>query len=83
MWYIWLGVVFATLLVEFLSKNFVAICFSISAILSAIITIFTGNYVIQVSVFLIVGILLIAIVRPNVMEYLKKFKKNKKKKAKK
>lgn len=83
MWYIWLGVVLATLLVEYLSKNCVAICFSISATISAIITFFTRNYVIQVSTFLIVGILLIAIARPNVIEYLKKLKKNKKKKAKK
>lgn len=83
MLWIWVGVIIASLLVEYLSKNFTSICFVFSAVLSLISTFFTDDYFIQVCIFLILGILLIAVVRPNVIEYLEKNKKKKKNKAKK
>lgn len=83
MFWIWVGVIIASLLVEYLSKNFTAICFAFSALLSLVSIMFKCNYYIQVSIFLVLGVLLIAVVRPNVLEILEKNKKKKKKKAKK
>jgi Membrane protein implicated in regulation of membrane protease activity len=62
--WIWLGVVISLLLIEYLSRNFSAICFAFSGIISCIMTKFTGNYMHQLGVFLIVGIILIVVVRP-------------------
>lgn len=90
MLYIWLGVIIALLLTEIISKNLVAACFGVSAFISLISTFFTNNYIIQVSLFLIIGILLIMFIRPNIEEiynskiinnkFLKDNKKNNKEK---
>lgn len=68
--WIWLGVVISLLLIEFMSKNFTAICFALSAIISCIMTKFTGNYILQLGEFLIVGIFLIMIIRPTLLKFL-------------
>ena len=70
--WIWLGVVVSLILTEFLSRNFTAICFVISGIISCILTQYTNNYMIQLGEFLVVGILLISFVRPLVLKWLKK-----------
>jgi membrane protein implicated in regulation of membrane protease activity len=74
--WIWLGVVISLLLTEYLSRNFTAICFFISGIISGILTEFTNNYMIQLGEFLIVGILLITFVRPFLLKCLKSKKKD-------
>lgn len=68
--WIWLGVVISLLLIEFLSRNFTALCFAISAIISCVMTEFTGNYMYQLGEFLIVGILLITVIRPLVLKFI-------------
>ena len=87
MLYIWLGVIIALLLIEIMSKNLVAACFIISAFISFISTFFTNNYIIQVSLFFVIGVLIIMFVRPNVIDIYKdkieKKEKDKKKDAKK
>ena len=77
MLYIWFGVIIALILIEVISKNLVATCFGISALISLIATCFTDNYVLQVFLFLVIGTLLIVFVRPNVIE-IYKAKKDKK-----
>lgn len=79
MLYIWLGVIIALLLIELISKNMVATCFSVSAFISLISTFFADNYILQVSLFLIIGILLIMFVRPNIIEIYKSKKAGKEK----
>lgn len=74
--WIWFGVVISLLLTEYLSRNFIAICFVISGIISCILTRFTNNYMIQLSEFLIVGILLIAFARPFLLNCLTKKKED-------
>ena len=74
--WIWLGVVISLLLTEYLSRNFTAICFVISGIISCILTEFTNNYMIQLGEFLIVGILLITFARPFLLKWLKSKKKD-------
>jgi len=73
--WIWLGVVISLSLTEYLSRNFTAICFVISGIISCILTKFTSNYTIQVGVFLIIGILLIIFGRPFLLKYAERVKK--------
>lgn len=74
-----------------MSKNFTAICFVISGIISCILTRFSiklnfkllglkvnlSPYIIQLLVFLIVGIFLILVVRPHFLAYLEKKKEEK------
>ena len=76
--WIWLGVVISLLLTEYLSRNFTAICFVISGIISCILTKFTNNYMIQLGEFLIVGILLITFARPFLCNWINKRKEAKK-----
>lgn len=73
--WIWLGVVISLLLTEYLSRNFTAIFFAISAIISCTLTKFTNNYMIQLGEFLIVGILLITFARPFLLKWTKNRKK--------
>ena len=84
MLYIWLAVIFALILVEALSRNFTAACFILSAIVSLICTLYNDEYVMQVILFLVIGVLLLIFVRPNVVEYIKNHfpKKDKKEKEK-
>lgn len=68
--WIWLGVVISLLLIEFLSRNFTAVCFALSATISCIMTRFTGNYMYQLGEFLVIGILLITVIRPLILKYI-------------
>ncbi len=83
MLYIWLAVIVALILVELLSRNLTAACFTVSAIISAICTLFTDEYVFEVCSFLVIGILLLIFVRPNILVLLKNYEKNDKKETKK
>ena len=79
MLYIWLAVIVALVLVELLSRNLTAACFIISAIISTICTLFTDEYILEVCLFFIIGILLLIFVRPNILVLLKKYEKDDKK----
>ena len=84
MLYIWLGVIAALILIEIFSRNFTAACFIVSAIISSILcSIFHEEYILQVCVFLVIGVLLLIFARPNVLELIKEYKKKKKKEEKK
>ena len=74
---IWLGVVVSLLLTEYLSRNFTAICFALSGIISCIMTKFTDNYMFQVGEFLVVGILLISFLRPVLLKWIESKKEQK------
>ena len=75
MLYIWLAVIVALILVEILSRNLTAACFIVSAVVSAICITFHEEYILQVCVFLILGILLLIFVRPNILPLLKNYEK--------
>lgn len=75
--WIWLGVVVSLLLTEYLSRNFTAICFALSGIISCIMTKFTDNYMFQVGEFLVVGILLISFLRPVLLKWIESKKEQK------
>lgn len=78
--YIWLGVIIALIMIEFISKNLTAACFCISAIFSLIsVNTKTNNYIVQVAIFLIGGIVLMVFARPNVLNIIEELKKKRKK----
>lgn len=78
--YIWLGVIFALIMIEIISKNYTAICFAISALFSLIsVNTTTENYIIQVVIFLVGGILLMVFIRPNAINMIEEYKKKKNK----
>ena len=60
-----------------MSRNFTAICFAISGIICCILTNFQHKYNIQLSVFLIVGIFLLLVVRPFLLKFLNRMKEEK------
>ena len=69
--WIWLGVIISLLLVEFVSLNFTSLWFAISAIISFILLKCNQNYIVQVLSFMILGMVLILIVRPRIIEKLR------------
>ena len=83
MLYIWLGVIVALILIEIFSRNLTASCFIASAIVSSILcAIFHEEYILQVGVFLGLGVLLLIFARPNILELIKDCKKKNNKEEK-
>ena len=88
--WIWLGVIVSLLLIEYMSKNFTAICFAISAAISCFLAKFenllkvknTQSYTVQLSVFLLVGIFLLLIIRPHFVRWFEKYKKKRREEKK-
>lgn len=66
--WIWLGVIFSLILVELVSLNFTAIWFVISGIVSYILLNFEHDYIVQVIVFLVIGISCILFIRPLIID---------------
>lgn len=61
MFYIWLTIAIILGILELLTTNLVSIWFVISALLSMIVSIFTDSMLVQIGVFVVVGIILIPI----------------------
>ena len=61
MFYIWFVIALVLGLIEVLTTNLVSIWFVISALLSMVISMFTDNLLIQIGVFVIVGVALIPV----------------------
>lgn len=59
MFYVWFIIAFVLGVLEVLTTNLVSIWFVISALLSMVVSMFTDNLLIQIAVFVIVGIALI------------------------
>ena len=68
--WIWIGVIILLLLIEFVSLNFTSIWFVFSSIISFILLKMGKDYIAQVSVFLIIGIFLIVVIRPKIINKL-------------
>lgn len=66
--WIWIGIIISLVLIELMSLNFTSICFVISGLISLILFHAKQNYIVQVSVFLILGLGLIIIVRPKIID---------------
>lgn len=68
---LWLVVIILLLLVELISHNIVTIWYAISALLALVIALYSDNFSLQLSVFLILGTVLTIILRPVLNKYLK------------
>lgn len=64
MMYIWIGIIVLLTILEVATVNLTSIWFVMSAILALIVSIFIDNFLIQFSVFIIAGIVLLILTRP-------------------
>lgn len=71
MLWLWLGIFIVALVVEFGTANMVSIWFALAAIPSFILSLLNVNIIVQVVVFVVVSILLLALTRPLAMKYFK------------
>ena len=71
MTYLWIVAVILLLIVEFMTSNVATIWFAISGLVALVLSWFIDNYIIQLSVFIILGTLLLIIFRPVLNTYLK------------
>ena len=76
MYLIWIGIVVALSLIELITVNLTTILFVVSGLVALILSFFIKNFIIQFSLFVILGLLLIYISRKYLMDFL--IKKNKK-----
>ena len=72
--WIWLGIIIALTLIELLTVNLVTVWYIASAIIALIISLFVDNYLIQFSVFVIVGTILLFTTRDILLKYIVKNK---------
>lgn len=63
MTFIWLGIVICLALIEIITINLTTIWFVASGLLALVLSIFIDNYILQFSVFVIVGVLLLIFTR--------------------
>ena len=78
MFYIWLAIVILLVIIEIISINLTSIAFIISGVLTLFLSFVFEEFLVQLSVFVILGIILQIILKP----YLKTFIEDKKEKNK-
>lgn len=72
MFYVWLLIIVLLTIVEIVTVNFVTIWFVASGLISLILSFFTDNFLLQVGVFTILGIILLLTTRPLINKLLNK-----------
>jgi len=72
MWQIWVILAVILCIVEVFVPTFLALCFGIGCMLSALTSVFTSNIIIQVSMFCIGTLVCLFMVRPFFVKYLHK-----------
>ncbi len=70
MFYIWIAIIILLTIVEVMTVNLTTIWFVASGILALIVSFITDNFILQVGVFCIVGILLLITTRPILTKWL-------------
>ncbi len=69
-WQFWLILAVVLLILELLSAGFYVICFSVGALVAALCAAFTTNLYVTLSVFIVVSLLCVFLVRPFVLKHL-------------
>lgn len=69
LWQIWLIGAIALLIIELLSAGFYVICFSIGALATALVSVFSDSFYLQLAVFATVSLLFVFLVRPIVLRH--------------
>lgn len=67
--YVWLVIVLFLVFVELMTVNLTSVWFIISGIATIILTFFTDNFLIQFSVFVVLGIVLLITTRPTLKKF--------------
>ena len=70
-WISWLILVILLSLIELMTINLTTIWFVISSTIALIISIFIDNFIIQFSIFVIVGVILLLTLKPMFIKYIK------------
>ena len=70
-WLYWLVIAIVLIVIEAMTINIVSIWFVISSLIAMIVSLFTDNLVIQIGVFVIVGVILLFLTKPIIDKYLK------------
>lgn len=68
MTWIWLGMIIVLTLLEVIRTNFVTLFFVCSATISLILSLFIDNFIIQFSIFIILGLILLVTLRDKVLK---------------
>ena len=76
MWYIWLIAAGVFFVVEIMTVGFMIFWLGVAALLACIVSLFTGNLVIQTAVFVISSALLLLLTRPFVEKFITKKEPN-------
>lgn len=71
MFWIWLGIVVALAFIELITVNLTTVWFVVSALVSLLFSFFIDNFVIQFSIFVIVGIILLCTTRKYLVNLLR------------
>lgn len=71
MLWLWLSIFVVALMVEFGTADMVSIWFALAAVPSFILALLNANIIIQVVLFVVIAILLLALTRPLAMKYFK------------
>ncbi len=74
-WISWLILVILLSLIELMTINLTTIWFVISSTIALIISIFIDNFIIQFSIFVIVGVILLLTLKPMFIKYIKNHQK--------
>ncbi len=69
--YMWLAIIILLAIVELMTSNLVTIWFSISGLLSLIVTLIFNNFALELSIFILLGIILMITTRPVLKKVLK------------
>lgn len=76
MLWIWLGLIITLVLIELLTSNLVTIWYVLSAFIALILSMFIDSYIIEFSVFVIIGTILLFTVRDHFIKILNEKKKD-------
>jgi len=63
-WAMWLVIVILLAIIEFATVNLVSIWFVCSGVIAMIVSLFTGNFLIQFGVFVLLGVILMILTKP-------------------
>lgn len=75
--WIWIGLVITLTLIELLTTNLVTIWYSASALIALILSLFVDSYLIQFSVFVILGTILLFTTRDYLLKFINQKMKEK------
>lgn len=78
MFYIWLAVIILLVIIEIISINLTSLSFIISGVLTLFFSFVFENFLVQISIFVILGIILQVILKPSLNTFVEDMKEKNK-----